>query len=276
MAKLAGKFLVWSGCALAVAVVSAAGSPAFAADSPEKVELVPPATVYLVLQDANIRVAPDTKASRVGNVKKGTRIESAGKAKGTDWVSVKQDGHVIGFVYASVLAAAIDGRLKRDLVGEEAGSTGPRCRHRVHFEGKSRVEDEPVETSDYRVTFVCRSDARDFEFDATMFITEIPYRTSKKDVYQINVDIPEIADTVEQVLSVTVMYDTNAGEVVFDTISDPEMSSAVPTKKQNAQTVTEALSGALAIAVSAWGPNVWKRLGEREDSPGFPAGGDAQ
>ena len=81
---------------------------------------------------------------------------------------------------------------------------------------------------------------------------------------------------MEQVLSVTVMYHADDAEVVFDAISDPEMGSDAPTKKRQAQTVSEALSGALAIAVSAWGPDVWKRLGERQGPAVMPADSDAQ
>ena len=180
MARLAGRFLFWSGCALAVAVVSAAGPAACAQESPETVELVPASAIYLVLRDANIRAMPETKSKRVGSIKSGTRIQSAGKAKGTEWIAVKEDGRIVGFVYASVLAAAIDGALKKDLVGEETAAAGPRCRHRIHFEGKSRVEDEPLETADYRVAFECRGDARNLTFDATMFITEVPTRTSTR------------------------------------------------------------------------------------------------
>jgi hypothetical protein len=244
------------------AAVGMAGADAGAQTAAEKVELAPAAAVYLVLKDANIRELPETKSRRTGSIKEGERIESEGKAKGTEWVSVSENGKVTGFVYAPVLAATIDGTLKQDLNGETDLSPGPRCRHRVRFEGKSRVEGEPLETSDYQVAFQCRHGGRDVTFDAAMFITEIPYLSSRKDVYQINIDIPEIATTVEQVLSVTVMYHPGNAEAVFDTVSASEMASDAPTKSRPARTVPEALNAAVAIAISAWGAPVWERLAD--------------
>ena len=262
MARMPGTYAHWSRGILTAVAVLAASVPAWGQQSAEDIELSPAATAYLVLRDANIRALPETKSKRVGSVKTGSRIESAGKAKGTDWVSVKEDGRVIGFVYAPVLAATIDGTLERDLIGVNTATAGPQCRHRVHFEGKSQVEGETLETADYRIAFQC-SGERDLAFDAVMFITEIPYRSQSKDTYQISIDIPEIADTVERVLSVTLMYHADDEEVVFDAISDSDMASDAPVKKRPAHSVPEALSSAIAIAVSAWGPEVWKQLAAR-------------
>lgn len=269
MARMRGTYAHWNRGILTAVAVLAASVPAWGQQSAEDVELSPAAAAYLVLRDANIRALPETKSKRVGSVKSGTRIESAGKAKGTDWVSVKEDGRVIGFVYAPVLAATIDGTLQRDLIGVNTATAGPQCRHRVHFDGKSQVEGEPLETADYRIAFQC-SGERDLAFDAVMFITEIPYRSQSKDTYQISIDIPEIADTVERVLSVTVMYHADDEEVVFDAISDPDMASGAPVKKRPAHSVPEALSNAVAIAVSAWGAEVWKQLAARP-KPILPA-----
>ena len=46
-------------------------------------------------------------------MRKGIRIQAAGKAKGTNWVAVRKEGEDWGFVYAAALAPVLDGSFLR-------------------------------------------------------------------------------------------------------------------------------------------------------------------
>jgi hypothetical protein len=245
---------------LASAICTAA--PAGAQTEFAGVPLLPTVSSYIVLKDANVRAEPKTSAKRLGHAEKGERLTAIGRTKDDDWIAIERDGVPFGFIYARLLAATIDGSLQDDLTGTAEVSDDRSCNYRIHFDGKSKAAGGTLVTSDYQVALRCTVGHQESAVDATMFITEIPYVATRRDVFQVNVDIPQIPESVEQVLSVITMYHADKQEVVFDAISDETMASKAPIKTQSAASVPEALTGALTIAVSAWGKKVWTALGK--------------
>ena len=240
------------------------GTAARAQEKYAGVTLSPAAAVYLILADVNIRAKPLTKSKRVGRFRKGARVAVAGRAKGTEWLAVKRGGKIIGFVFSRVMAAIIDGRLSADLTGRATGPGGQVCQYTVRFEGKNKAPDEALVTSDYTVRFRCRwKPKKPFAFEGSMFITEIPYRTGVNEVYQINVDIPQSSGSIELPFSVIVMYHRRKNRIVFDSLPEAGLISAKPAKSKPAKSVVAALTGAVEIAISAWGPKVWRELSKK-------------
>ena len=215
---------------------------------------------YMAMKDANVRAKPDTKGKKIGSVKKGSRVEAVGRAKGA-WLAVRQGGRDLGFVYELILVPLIDGALKKDIKGKVAVAGGGSCRYAVHFEGKSVVADEPFEISDYTITFRCERKGKKFEFPAYMFITEAPYKLSQKPVFQITIDLREVGDSFEESFSTNMMYRRSDGKVVFDSVNQAAFQAKTKNPQADADDVKEALSAAVEIATRAWNAKVWSAVG---------------
>jgi len=220
------------------------------------------APTYLVLTDVNVRKAPLTKSPRVGRFRKGVRIDAAGKAKGTNWVAVRKDGKEMGFIYATALAAVLDGSLAQPVKGKLSGSGQPDCDYVIRYEGRSKVEGDVQVISDYFAEFTCKQDGKPISFSATMFLTELPYRSLKTEVYQINVDLPKVSNDDEEVMSVTSLYDHTKSEVSFEAVSIASMAKGQPKSKKKADAIPAVLTSAVEFAHQVWGPRVWKTLAE--------------
>jgi hypothetical protein len=223
-------------------------------------DLKPYSGLYLAMKDANVRAKPDTKGRKIGSVKKGTRIEAVGRAEGA-WLAVQKDGRNLGFVYELILVPLIDGTLEKDIRGKAKATGGRTCQYTVHFEGKSPVESEPFEISDYTVTFRCQNKGKKFEFPAYMFITEAPYQLSQKPVFQITIDLREVGDSFEESFSTNMMYRRKDGIVVFDSVNQAEFKAKTKNLQEDADDVEEALSAAVEIAARAWNAKVWRAVG---------------
>lgn len=246
--------LVFSGGVLAAAAAWAQGSPGGA-------DLVPtPSDTYLVMRDANIRALAKTSSKRIGRVRKGSRVKVLGRVRHTQWVALADGKKGGGFVYGTVLAPLIDGRLGQDIKGKLSAKGRPNCDFTLHFVGKSRVEGELLETFDYDVIFRCSRDKRSFQFIVTMFATEMPYLEFSKPVYQINLDVLNVPGRDRDVLSTTIMYHRAKKQILFDGLSDPRLGDGRRLEKRPAKTVREALIGALSMGHAAWGPKLWAQV----------------
>ena len=226
----------------------------------KRFDLKPHSGRYLATRDANVRAKPETKSKKIGSVRKGTRVEAVGKAKGA-WLAVKRDGRDLGFVYEPILVPLIDGALAKDIEGKVAIADGGSCRYLIHFEGKSAVADKSFEISDYTITFRCETKGKKFEFPAYMFITEAPYQLSQKPVFQITIDLRDVGDSFEESFSTNMKYRRTQGEVVFDSVNQAAFRSKTKNLQEDADDVEEALAATVEIAVRAWNAKVWRAVG---------------
>ena len=223
-------------------------------------ELKPHSGHYMAMKDINVRAGPETKSRKIGSVKKGSRVEAVGKAEGA-WLAVRRDGRDLGFVYELLLVPLIDGALEKDIEGKVKATGGRSCRYVIHFEGKSVVADESFEISDYTITFRCQSKGKEFEFPAYMFITEAPYQLSRKQDFQITIDLREVGDSFEDPFSTNMMYRRTVGKVVFDSVNLAGFQAKTKNLQKDATNVGEALSAAVWVAIQAWNAKVWRALG---------------
>jgi hypothetical protein len=94
-----------------------------------------------------------------------------------------------------------------------------------------------------------------------MFITEAPYQLSKKQVFQISIDLREVGDSFEKPFSTTMMYRRKDGKVIFDSVNQGKFKAKTKNLQEDADDVEEALSAAVGIAVQVWNTKVWRAVG---------------
>ena len=138
-----------------------------------------------------------------------------GKAKGTKWIAIEKDGMELGFIYDKALAIVLDGQLNSALLGKLEFSGQPNCNYTIKFDSKNKVRGDLQVTSDYWVSFTCNIKGKKVKFVATMFITELPYQERKKNIFQVNVDLPAVTDDEGEVMSVTSLYHFSKEKLVF-------------------------------------------------------------
>jgi hypothetical protein len=224
------------------------------------VTIVPENAPYVILHDINVRGGPDTKSKRIGRIKRGTLIQSAGRARGTGWIQVRTDKDQLGFVSSKMAAPLIDGVLKSNIEGHAAGPGKLACSYTIEFEGKSRIAKELQRTADYAVPFECTSDNVPLNFTATMFLTELPYKESGPAIYQINVDLRDMPLEGEDVLTVISLYSPKKAQTNFDTVNDKTFASGAKFVPKSTARLDAALKAAVEIAHAAWGQATWDQL----------------
>ncbi len=84
-----------------------AASPAPAQETFMGTPVIPHAGTYKALNDVNVRAKPATSGKRVGGLKKGERVQAAGRSKDGVWLALTKDGKELGFVYAPLLRIVI-------------------------------------------------------------------------------------------------------------------------------------------------------------------------
>ena len=77
---------------------------------------------YEVTTHANVRARPETKGKRLGGLRKGARIEVAGKVGG--WFAVRRSGKDLGFVYKSLLKMVSLPPVEKDAQGRILDADG--------------------------------------------------------------------------------------------------------------------------------------------------------
>ncbi len=223
------------------------------------VKVTPHKGEYVVLKDVNVRAKPKTKSKKIGNLKAGRRVQVVAKAPGA-WMAVREGTKDLGFVYALFLMPLIDGALAEDLTGKASVKGGADCDYRIRFEGKSPVEGQVFEIADYDVMWDCRVGKRKVRFRTPMFITEAPYQLGSKRIYQINVDVLDLYGGYDDILSTIVLYDKDKDRVTYDGVSIKKYGKTPKEKTVKAGNVSEALTGAVKMALAAWNKFAWKDL----------------
>jgi hypothetical protein len=101
-----------------------------------------------------------------------------------------------------------------------------------------------------------------------MFITEGPYNGGTRSIYQIGMDVLELAQEYERVFSTNLLYDAEKGQVRLDSVSvDKYLDGDAKSGKAGKRTapaagVAQALASALEVAVRGWSPAFWSDLGK--------------
>ena len=257
LARGRGVAAVLAGLAVAVGVLAA--WQVWAKDTFRNVAIGPVAGTFLVYKDVNVRAEPSAKSENVGNLSYGARIQPVGVTK-DGWYAVEQDGREWGFVFRSFVLPMINGALSADILGKAQSPLGAACDYAVSFLGKSEVPDVPFETADYEVAWACDLKGTKLEFGAFMFITEAPYALSEAAVYQISLDLREVGEDWEEMLSTIILFDRDRNIVRLEAVSLPDYRAAAPIKDKPATDVPQALTGAVELAIGAWNSKVWDSL----------------
>jgi len=212
-----------------------------------------------VTRDVNIRAKPLTKGRRLGQLKKSQRIQTVGKAPGA-WVAVRDGDTDVGFVYAPILVAVINGELDAPVTGKARKSGHPECDYSIYFAGKSEAEGQYFKIADYEVHWKCQNSEGPREFMTPMFMTEGPYKSGKKTIHQITIDIVDTYGNLDEVVSTTTFYDPDKTTLSFDGISVKRFSSKPDVLEVFVETIPKALEGTVNMTYEAWTKPIWKVL----------------
>lgn len=225
-------------------------------------EVLPKKGLFEVTADLNVRGGPGTNFERVEGLKAGDRVRAVGRTEDGEWIAVSKDGITLGFVYAPILIAVVDGALSEQFFGSymnEDIAGGVACDYRFRFERKSDVEGGHFETADYEVRFRCASESGGALFYAHMFLTEGPVDEARG-MHLISLDVRSIGDGMEEFLTTSYLYHPKTGKMKFNGHTLPRF--ALPPKAQNYQTtsVKDALKQALEASVASWTAEAWTTL----------------
>ncbi len=215
--------------------------------------------MYVITKDVNVRKKPKTGSKRVGSLKKGQRITTVGKAKG-GWVAYQDKGKDIGFVYDTVLYPVIQSALKDSLKGSVSGEKRPKCSYIATFVGKSNAEGQVFQIGDYEIDWDCKYKGKSESFSTLMFLTEGPYDSSKSSVYQITIDVFDVAVNMEEVLSTNFLYDRKKNKLLYDGVSQKRLANDPVEKVVSVTDVPDALHTAIRLAHEAWNRFFWIEL----------------
>ena len=218
------------------------------------------AGVYITLKDVNVRKAPFTKSAKVGIVRKGVRLVAVGRAKGTKWIGIKKNGKEFGFIYGTALTAVLDGKLNSSISGVLNSDGKPTCNYTINFDAKHKVSGDPQITSDYSVTLSCIIKGKKVKFSATMFITELPYKERRKNIFQVNLDLPGVVGDDGEVVSVISLYNLDKRILVFEAVTNSRVGNKISGLRKSVKSIPEILKAAVEFSYRIWGPNVWKRV----------------
>ncbi len=226
-----------------------------------KIELLPVTGLYVVTQDnLNVRDQPATNGKKLTKLSKGERVQVIGKAKGGEWFAIQKEGEDLGFVYAPVLLRIIDGKLEKEITGEVKRGNNLACTYSIRFDSKTEIEGETMSVADYWALFNCTHNKKKLDFAALMFLTEMPYLSKKKDIYQIGIEIAETGVDYDKALSATIMYHLKKKSVLFDSVSPAEFKSKTPIKVIGVNDIPAALKAAIKIAFSGWNDKFWDEV----------------
>ena len=125
------------------------------------------AATYFVLTDANVRGKPLTKSRRVGRMRKGIRVQAAGKAKGTTG-SRSARKERIGVSFCRGAGPRIDGSISAPLSGRLAVDDLPE-EYNIRYEGRHPVDGDVQVISDYAVALSCDFRAKNWHLRPPCF-----------------------------------------------------------------------------------------------------------
>lgn len=216
---------------------------------------------FLVTADTDVRVKPAKDGAKREQLERGTRVEAMGASDDGKWLAVRWSGREMGFVPLDVLLPLIDGDLRGPVSGSVKWGRGT-CGFTIRFTGKSQVEDDIVETADYDVDWQCEVGGKRLAFPGYMFITEAPFQLTDNQVYQISVDLLDVAREYDEAFSTVFLYRRAEGKVVFDSVSMKDLGGETTPRELPAKSVRDALVAAATLAPSAWNNDLWSFFSE--------------
>ena len=226
---------------------------------------------YLVTRkNVNVRAKPSNKGKRLSKLKRRDIVDVLGRVKGTQWIATKKDGKELGFVFASSLTPLINAAVDEPLNGrvDMSEENKPVCNYEVAYQGRFEEDEVVFISSDYLAHFTCEQNEEKFNFDAMMFMSEVPHDLGIRPIYQINMDLPEIATGYEEFLSATALFHLNEEEVIMDAVSLKVFKEKELRQKRPASTAKDALFAAIELQLKSFNLKAWKTISGKIPSPG--------
>ena len=121
-------------------------------------------------------------------------------------------------------------------------------------------------TSDYSVTLSCIIKGKKVKISATMFITELPYQKRRKNIFQINLDLPGVVGDDGEIVSVVSLYNLDKRILVFEAVTNSRAGKKIDGLRKSVKSIPEILKAAVEFSYRIWDLNVWKSL---ESGNGF-------
>jgi len=251
-------------------IVNITGTATHAASLFEDIDLEGYSGPYLVIKNVvNYRAKPDSDSKRLGQLSPRDIVMVKGRAKGTNWLAVTDHGEELGFVYISSITPLIDGSLNTPLHGHiaTAHKNKPDCDYTIHYDGRAIEEATIFVSSDYRVDFACIKQTKPLSFNALMFMSEVPPDLGRKPIYQVTLNLPDIATGYEEYLSATALYDVLKQEVRMDNVSLAQFKEGNLKKSLSVENVPQALHGALQLQLNAFNTKAWNVISGDAPNP---------
>lgn len=224
-------------------------------------DVSPKKGLFEVTSDLNVREGPGTDFARIDTLEEGARVRAVGASDDGEWVAVSRGGDTLGFVYAPVLIAVVDGTLEEEFYGSftSTHAIGVACDYRFRYEGKSEVQGADFETADYEVRFRCASRRGAAISYGHMFLTEGPV-VERKGLHLIGLDMRSIGDGMAEYLSTSFLYHPKTGALTFDGHTLPKYALPPETQEFETETLKDALVTALETSMSSWTAEAWDTL----------------
>jgi hypothetical protein len=225
---------------------------------------------YLVTADGiNVRAEPKPDAKVITQLGKRTIISVLGQAKGTNWFAISMKGKDLGFVYETGLSPMIDASLKEPITGslDMSNKGKPKCSYKITYYHHTSEEEIVFISSDYQASFKCMHRKKAFKFDAMMFMSEIPFDNGTKPIFQVTLDLPDIATGYEEYLSATSLYDQDNHKVILDGVSLEAFKETDLEKERPANTIKEALIAATELHLISFNAKAWRTIAGEIKNP---------
>ena len=99
-----------------------------------------------------------------------------------------------------------------------------------------------------------------------MFITELPYKVRRKNIFQVNVDLPGVVGGNGDIVSVISLYNLKKSILAFEAVTNSRPGEKISRHRKSVKSIPEILKAAVEFSYKIWGPKVWKSL---ESGNGF-------
>jgi hypothetical protein len=122
------------------------------------------------------------------------------------------------------------------------------------------VRGDPQITSDYTVTLSCIIKGKKVKILATMFITELPYKERRKNIFQVNLDLPGVVGDDGEIVSVISLYNLDKRILVFEAVTNSSVGNKISGLRKLVKSIPEILKAAVEFSYRIWPPNVWNTV----------------
>ena len=93
-----------------------------------------------------------------------------------------------------------------------------------------------------------------------MFITELPYKERRKNIFQVNLDLPGVVGDVGEIVSVISLYNLDKRILVFEAVTNSRVGKKMSGLRRSVKSIPEILKAAVEFSYRVWSSNVWKRV----------------